>query len=443
MYDFHVESYVMLEQFEKADFHPTKLASIIHKTIEHFAASYVSHSTETFETDTHICAVTEVRFRFAGPIEKAERLKVWLYETRAQVKDVQKPKQRLEYVLRGHPGGLSMSKASCEFISNGKTFNYTKALFPMSHALYGSKRVSQQTRVYGFCPDNSQHITMRASFRQQKFKSDQKNRIVLPRTRVSKFIKVKLENPKGIRSLNIARFRVELHRFTCTRNLKQDTVFFPEKPVCKHNFLTLLDKRCSIDVIPKADDPTEAVIPDHFFKCLLPLVEPTSYSNECIRSYGIKIMLQLECMDTLWSREVEVFLEIQIARLEFKCPSPSTRLLYPEEKQKTEKFRSIETFDRFKFYPTDVTEDLYKKVERKGLVYQGHKMETLTSDGAVCVFSTVSAVTPRRSPEESMVQAMSVLKKNRMFYSQASLVREVNGECMGCKKPLDSTATAT
>ncbi|PVH18435.1 uncharacterized protein CXQ87_001362 [Candidozyma duobushaemuli] len=412
MSDCHIESFVVLEEFNKDSFDASKVANSVHDTIEHFAASYVGHSTQTFETAHTICAITEARFRFAGPTAEAQKINASLYEETARIKPSQERPMRIEYVVRGDSRKFQSFHGYCEFNCNGRQFDYKKELFPMTKALYGEKSKPNQASITG--PDGAV-IKMNSDFFSPFYGSHECSRIVVPKTRISSFLDVCLESTDKA-NLVITNVTVELHRLTYTKHEKQNTIFFPSKPVTKHSYVTISSRDC-FKKLGQSDDSEKDCVPvsPKLLRGALPILEPTLYCNDSMRSYGIKVKVTLlHLHHSSWTQTLENFVEVQVGSLCFDKPKIQN-IPFLGERQKTERLRSIEVFDRFRFSPGLVTEGLVNKAKRKGLLYHQHKCETITDDASVTIFSTVSAKVPRMSGIEQKERDSRVRLENLAF----------------------------
>lgn len=412
MSDCHIESFVVLEEFNRDSFDALKVANSVHDTIEHFAASYVGHSTQTFETNHTICAITEARFRFAGPTAKAQKINASLYEETARIKPSQERPMRIEYVVRGDSRKSKSLRGYCEFNCNGRQFDYKKELFPMTRALYGEKSKANQASITG--PDGAV-IKLNSVFFRPICGFHECSRIVVPKTRISTFLDVCVESTDKA-NLVITNVTVELHRLTYTKIEKQKTIFFPLKPDTKHSYVTISSRDCykRLDGFDESENNCVQVSPK-LLRSTLPILEPTLYCNDFMRSYGIKVKVTLlHLQHSSWSQTLENFVEVQVASLCFDKPKIQ-HIPFIGERQRTERLRSIEVFDRFRFSPGLVTVGLVNRAKRKGLLYHQHKCETITDDASVTVFSTVLAKVPRMSVLEQTERDSRVRLENLAF----------------------------
>ncbi|PSK38283.1 hypothetical protein C7M61_002842 [Candidozyma pseudohaemuli] len=411
MSDCHIESFVVLEEFKKDAFDALKVASSVHDTIEHFAASYVGHSTQTFETNHTICAITEARFRFAGPIAEAQKINASLYEETARIKPSQERPMKIEYVVRGDSRKFKSLRGYCEFNCNGRQFDYKRELFPMTRALYGEKSKPNQASITG--PDGAV-IKLNSVYFRPNYGFHECSRIVVPKTRISTLLDVCVESTDKA-NLVMTNVTVELHRLTYTKVEKQNTIFFPLKPVSKHSYVTISSKDCHKKLDAFEDSENDCVqVPPKYLNSGLPIVEPTLYCNDSMRSYGIKVKVTLLHLQHSWSQTLENFVEVQVASLCFDKPRIQ-HIPFLGQRQKTERIRSIEVFDRFRYSPGLVTVGLVNKAKRKGLLYHQHKCETITDDASVTVFSTVLAKVPRMSEAEQKERDSRVRLENLAF----------------------------
>lgn len=371
----HIETFFVLETFSKDSFDASKVAHLVNNTIKYYAASYVGHSTKTFNTVHGICAATEVRFRFAGLTPKPQQLNASLYEESAIMKPSQRKATRIEYVVRGNPNSPQTLKGACEFFSKGNHVEYPSVLFPMTAALYGESSNPNKVSIAG---PNGGKIKMKALFI-PSFQNPLLSRIVVTGTDISSIFHLRLST--SIQNIAITSVTVELHKLTCTSSERQETIFYPLKPVTRHSFVTMSKTECYEKVTESG-----ILLPKALYENRYPSVEPTCYANNTLVSYGIKFIVELQNSSESWKTSLETFTEVHVALLKLSSKVPKTPAV---KKPRTERFRSIEVFDRFHFYPVDVTEALLKRVQRKGLLYQNHKCETLSDDASVTIFLTV------------------------------------------------------
>lgn len=373
--DCHTETFFVLETFSKESFDASKVAHLANNTIKYYAASYVGHSTKTFNTAHGICAATEVRFRFAGLAPEAQQLNTSLYEESAIIKPSQRKASRIEYVVRGNPNSPQTLKGACELFCKGNHVEYPSALFPMTTALYGESSTPNKASVAG--PGGK--IKMNSLFL-PSFQSPLLSRIVAPGTNISSLFDLRL-NTSNQQDIAISSVTVELHKLTCTNNESQETIFHPLKPVTRHSFVTMSKRECFEKLTGN-----EILLPKALYQNRFLLVEPTCYANDSLISYGVKFIVELQSSSQPWKTSLESFTEVHVALLKYSSKEPKTPLL---KIPRTERIRSIEVFDRFHFYPGDVTEALLRRVQRRGLLYQTHKCETLSDDASVTIFLTI------------------------------------------------------
>lgn len=400
--------YVILESHQGIS-RPSECLPLVISEIEKNIDEYVSHLTRACRVNGTIYFATEVTLRRSGDIKVGETLTPSFLKTLedhgmgdfgtgpATLNDTPRVTYVVcESILRRLNSRFTENMTLVGeplLIVEGQSYKFEDVNFPMTRALHGED--CAVTEIWGQTGDESYPVRLKANFVQPKvFRQGKKCRIVLSNMKVSLFLHLELESDRPLKEADVEpcfkviRFKVELQEFLWKMTTSKGNISLtPGESLTRS--VVLLEE---IYETYQNKSPL-STIPLTYHECRLPHLGPTCFMGTLLRTYAIKVTVDLSCAseEKLCKVSLSTFQEISVANLlGFFKEDQLTSAVPCEDLAQIQTYTVIERIPKYLLRLREVAKDQLRHLSKdNSTAYRGHTTTSLVLDTEILAVTTI------------------------------------------------------